>query len=48
MYIGFATKCARVPLMAMFVTDRTAAKFDDVILPSEVVIAVLYVTRLPS
>lgn len=41
MYIGWATKCAWTPLIVMFVADRTAAKFAAVMLPSEVVIAVL-------
>jgi hypothetical protein len=48
MYIGKATKCAWTPLIVMFVAASTAWKFAVVILPSEVVIAVLYVIVLPS
>lgn len=40
MYIGCATKCALTPSMVMFVASSTAAKFSEVILPSEVVMAV--------
>jgi hypothetical protein len=47
MYIGKATKCAWTPLIVMSSAASTAARFAVVILPSEVVIAVLYVMVLP-
>ncbi|WP_345751024.1 hypothetical protein [Microbacterium rhizophilus] len=47
MYIGLATNCALTPLIVMLVAARTAAKFAEVMLLLDVVIAVLYVTTLP-
>ena len=41
MYMGWATKWALTPLIVMLVASSTAAKLSDVILPSEVVMAVL-------
>lgn len=41
MYIGCETKCAGTPLIVMFVSARTASKFAAVIVPLEVVMAVL-------
>lgn len=47
MYIGYETKCAWVPLIVMLSAASTADRLADVMLPSEVVIAVLYVMLLP-
>jgi hypothetical protein len=40
MYIGYETKCACTPLIVMFVAFSTASKFAEVMLLSDVVIAV--------